>query len=117
MSDRNRQPLSIPVARSLSRRASLFGIGSAALAAAVVPTASRAGKAGKKAKKVCKRQIGQCQASVSDFCANPQLVISQAECEVAFLPCCLSFKSCKAGAVYDCMGDALLTLIPPETPV
>jgi hypothetical protein len=117
MSDRHRHPRSVPEAWPLSRRASLLGVAGSAVASMVPHAASRAGKAGKKARKTCKRQIGQCQGSISDFCANPQLTIPQEECEAGLLPCCPSFRNCKAGAAYDCIADALLALVPPETPV
>ncbi len=116
MSANTRRRFPFRAARTVSRRTSLFGIGSAALASVGLPAAASAGKAGKKAKKKCKKQIGKCQASVTSFCAGP-LLIDRETCEAAFLPCCPSFKGCKAGAAYDCIGDALLTLFPSEDPV
>jgi hypothetical protein len=106
----------VRTARSISRRATLLGIGGATFVAVPLPQPARGGKAGKKAKKKCKKQIGKCQASVTSFCARP-LSVDQETCEAMFLPCCQSFKGCKAGAVYDCIGDALLALLPPKTPV
>lgn len=115
MSAYTRHMFPVRAARSFSRRASVFGLGGAALASVALPMATRAGKAGKKAKKKCRRQIGKCQGSVTSFCAGP-LTIDRETCEAAFLPCCPSFKGCKAGAAYDCIGDALLALFPPEAP-
>ncbi len=88
----------VPVraARPFSRRASVVVLGGGALISVALPTATRAGKAGKKARKKCKRQIGICQGSVTTLCAGP-LTIEQETCEAAFLPCCASFKGCKAG--------------------
>lgn len=88
------------------RRASIVALGAAALAAVVTrPSPARAGKAGKKAKKKCKRQIGQCQSSIADLCAD-----EPAECEEVLAPCCTSFKGCQAGAAYQCIVDGLLAL-------
>jgi hypothetical protein len=96
-----------------SRRASLIGLGGAALVAALLePAPGRAGKVGKRVKRTCKRQIGQCRSSVETFCARPNLVVPADECEAALSPCCPSFKNCRAGAAYDCIGDALLALVP-----
>jgi hypothetical protein len=115
MNGKTRHPFPVSAARACTRRASLLGVGGAALASVALPKATRAGKAGKKAKKKCKQQITKCQGSVTAFCAGP-LNIDQETCEAAFLPCCPSFKGCKAGAAYDCIGDAILTLFPPEAP-
>ena len=115
MSAHTRHDFPTRAARAVSRRASLLGICGAALASVALSTAASAGKAGKKAKKTCKKQIAKCQGSVTSFCAGP-LTIDQQTCEAAFLTCCPSFKNCNAGAAYDCLGDALLTLFPPETP-
>jgi hypothetical protein len=109
-------PFLARTARSFSRRATLLGLGVASLVAVPLPQPARGGKAGKKAKKKCKKQIGKCQGSVTSFCARP-LSVDQETCEAAILQCCQSFKGCKAGAVYDCIGDALLALLPPEAPI
>lgn len=87
---------------TLTRRAALLGCGGAGLAAAFGPASVRAGKAGKRAKKACKRQIGQCEGSVSTFCANP-FFEDPAACEAVLAPCCQSFKDCKARGAYDCI--------------
>ena len=91
----------------LSRRASLIGLLGAALTAAVVdPAPAHAGKAGKKARKACRRQVGQCETSVTTFCSDfPAL--DPEECEAAFRPCCASFQNCAAGKVQKCWVDAL----------
>lgn len=91
----------------LSRRASLIGLLGAALTAAVVePAPAPAGKASKKAKKACKRQVGQCESSVTTFCTDfPAL--DPEECEAAFRPCCASFQNCAAGKVQECWVEAL----------
>jgi hypothetical protein len=95
---------------SLSRRASLLGLGTAALAAALANAIpAHAGKAGKKAKKACKRQVGQCETSVVEFCARiaPADPEDQALCQDRFTPCCQSFNGCKAGDAYECLFNIL----------
>lgn len=89
-------------ATTLTRRVALLGFGGAGLAATFRPSAARAGKAAKRAKKACKRQIGQCEGSVSAFCSNPFFENPEA-CEAVLAPCCQSFHNCKARGAYDCM--------------
>ena len=91
----------------LPRRASLIGPLAAALTAAVVgPAPTQARTAGKKARKACKRQVGQCETSVTTFCTDfPAL--DPEECEAAFRPCCASFQNCAAGKVQECWVEAL----------
>ncbi len=91
----------------LSRRASLIGLLGAALPVAVFePAPAPAGKAGKKARKACRRQVGQCETSVTAFCSDfPAL--DPEECEAAFRPCCASFQNCAAGKVQECWDEAL----------
>jgi hypothetical protein len=102
-------------AASLSRRASLVSLGGAALAAAVVrPTPARAGSVGKKVKKKCKKQIGQCETSVTIFCARQ--LFDREDCEATLLPCCTSFAGCKGGDAYDCIVNGLVALASPPTP-
>jgi hypothetical protein len=109
MDDHRIDALSTHIAASLSRRASLLGLAGAALAAASAAPAS-AGKAGKKVKKTCKKQIGQCESSVAAFCADAPVE----GCEPVLLPCCASFKGCKAGTAYGCIVDALLELFQTD---
>jgi hypothetical protein len=110
----NEQSVDATIVRTtafVSRRTSVIGIGAAALAA-VRPSRAKAGKAGRRAKKTCKKQIDKCQSSVTSFCGQPNLNVSQEVCEAAILPCCSSFKRCKAGTAYDCIVAALLSLVP-----
>jgi hypothetical protein len=88
-------------AASLSRRGSLRVLGGAALTGAIAaPTAAVAGKAGNKAQKRCKRQLGQCLASVEAFCEPQQL---PAVCEAFLNPCCEHFSRCEAGQGIACL--------------
>jgi hypothetical protein len=96
---------------TLTRRVALLGLGGAGLAATFRPAPTRADKAGKRAKKACRGQIGQCQGSVSAFCANPFFENPEA-CEAVLSPCCQQFKNCKARGAYDCLFAGLNELIP-----
>jgi hypothetical protein len=103
-------------APSLTRRTSLVAIGGAALASALArPAPAHAGKAGKKAKKMCRRQIGQCETSVTAFCATASelLEIDREACEASVLPCCGSFKGCQAGSFFRCFDTGVSSLLPP----
>lgn len=89
-----------------SRRASLIALASASVVAVVARRSpARAGKAETKAKKKCKRQIGQCESSITSLCTE-----GPAECVEVLAPCCRSFKGCKAGPAYQCIVDGLLAL-------
>ncbi len=108
--------IALPNAVSLSRRTSLIGLGGlAAIATIARQSPTRAGKVGKRVKKTCRKQIDKCQSSVSSFCAQPNLTVPREACEAAILPCCSSFRNCNAGEAYDCIGDALLSLVPPAS--
>jgi hypothetical protein len=93
----------------LSRRASLIGLGGAALGAVTAPATARAKKAAKKVKRKCRKQIGLCETSVADFCASLESIEPE-DCEAALLPCCASFQGCQAGGAYGCIGEALIAL-------
>jgi hypothetical protein len=95
---------------TLTRRVALLGFGGAGLAATFKPAPARAGKVGKRAKKACRRQIGQCEGSVSTFCANPFFEDPEA-CEAVLSPCCQQFKNCKARGAYDCMLAGIAELV------
>lgn len=88
-------------AAAVSRRGSLRVLGGAALTSAfAAPTVAVAGKAGKKARKRCKRQRGQCLASIEKFCqpkADPNA------CESLFTPCCEHFAACSAAKGIECL--------------
>ncbi|HYI14930.1 MAG TPA: hypothetical protein VEX37_06045 [Thermomicrobiales bacterium] len=102
-------------AASLSRRASLVGLGGAALAAAVVaPTPARAGTVSKKVKKKCKKQIGQCETSAALFCARQFFDLGA--CQTTLFPCCASFKNCKGGTAYECIVNGLIVLASAPAP-
>jgi hypothetical protein len=84
---------------AVSRRASLLGLGGAALASLAAPaTTAHAGKAGKNAKKKCKRQVGQCRAAWEDLCmGNPN-------CESDFFACCQPLARCDVAAYLTCVA-------------
>jgi hypothetical protein len=94
-------------AASRSRRLSLIGLGGAAIAAVARPVPARAGKGGKKAKKKCTRQVGACETAVRNACGLLLLEEEAEACEAALLPCCASFKGCKAGTAYECLLNAV----------
>jgi hypothetical protein len=93
-------------AHVLSRRASLGGLASAALAASISPEAAKAKKAKNKS---CKKQSGACRSSVSAFCEGTTDIAPEA-CAAALIPCCELLKGCNAGGFYDCLIDALQAL-------
>lgn len=116
MHDGPGNPIALPNAVLLSRRTSLVELGGlAAIVTVVRQSPTQAGKVGKRVKKTCKKQIGKCQSSVSGFCAQPNLTVPREACEAAILPCCSSFRNCNAGEAYDCIGDALVSLVPPAS--
>jgi hypothetical protein len=83
-------------AASVTRRHSFLMMGGAASAAAV-PVIGEASEAGKKARKRCKRQRGECRASVEEFCG------SSASCLADLLPCCDPLATCNARASTACL--------------
>jgi hypothetical protein len=86
------------------RRASLKALGTAALAATIVPPlAAEAGKAGKKAKKKCKKQVGKCKSAVEERCEGNE------KCLFVLLPCCDPYKTCNAGDGTECWLDFILS--------
>jgi hypothetical protein len=96
--------LAVQTDQSLSRRASLLGLGAAALAAALArPIPARAGKASKKAKKACKRQVGACEDSIRAVCGQFPDPGQQGECIAAFVPCCQPFGSCQSRDALQCI--------------
>jgi hypothetical protein len=98
---------------SPSRRRSLFGLGSLALAAATGSAPARAGKARNTVKKKCRRQIGTCESTIQGFCNGPTVVEDERElCHAVFPPCCALFDGCDAAAAYACLMEAFLN--PPR---
>jgi hypothetical protein len=101
------------ISRSVSRRTSLAGFGGAfAAAVAIRPSPARAGKVSKRVKKKCKKQISACQSSVAAYCATRLIPGDREDCEAELLPCCSSFKTCKAGAAYACLIEGVLPTSP-----
>lgn len=88
-------------AAALSRRASLLALGGGALAAVAGAAPTLAGKEGKSARKQarrkCRRQGGQCRASLLAICADVDI-----DCD-PFLPCCQHFERCDAAAAVTCI--------------
>jgi hypothetical protein len=100
-------------ARSVSRRTTLAGFGGALVAAAAMrPSPAGAGKVSKRVEKKCKKQISKCQSSVAAYCATRLIPGDREECEAELLPCCSSFKTCKAGAAYACLIEGVLPTSP-----
>jgi hypothetical protein len=83
-------------------RFALKALGAASLAAAAgEPLAAQAEKGGKnknKAKKLCKRQVGQCNAAVTVTCQG------SAQCEADLLRCCLQLGQCNAKGFIECVS-------------
>jgi hypothetical protein len=105
MRERSFDTLAIHTDQSLSRRASLLGLGAAALAAALAkPTPARAGKASKKAKKACRRQVAACEEATRAVCIqqfpDPG---QQGECIAVFVPCCQPFGGCQSRDALQCV--------------
>jgi hypothetical protein len=88
---------------AMSRRASVFALGSVALSG-LTGTSVRAGKKGKKCNKkidkTCKKQKGVCEASMEAFCEGQ---VEPAECQQACRPCCATLATCNAGASTECL--------------
>ena len=74
------------------RRLPLTAVGAAGVAS-YRPSLAQAGK---DARNACKRQVDQCESSVTSFCAD-LLVLAPEGCEAAFRPCYASFENCQAG--------------------
>jgi hypothetical protein len=84
---------------TVSRRASLFALGAAALGAVASPDRAEAGCAcHKKCDKRCAAQVDNCSAAVASFCdlsSNPAL------CNTNCSPCCDDLRNCERNEVYD----------------
>jgi hypothetical protein len=95
--------LSARTAASLTRRASLIGIGVAAAATLAAPAAAknknnRKGR-NKKAKDLCGPQEAQCVDAVRTACARLQF---PGICLGRFLDCCTPFADCNAERATAC---------------
>jgi hypothetical protein len=108
MRERSFDTLAVHTDQSLSRRASLLGLGAAALAAALAkPTPAQAGKASKKAKKACRRQVGTCEDATRAVCNQFPDPGQQGECIAAFVPCCQPFGSCQSREALQCVFNII----------
>jgi hypothetical protein len=90
---------------TLTRRASLLGLGTAGLAAFAVPLAAD-GKKKKKRKKgdvnqLCKQQVGECDIFVTGTCEG------DAECLAEASACCPLLATCDFNGFLTCLQAAL----------
>ena len=88
---------------TLTRRASLLGLGGGAIAAALSGSATSAarrgqrGKGGKKNRKRCQAQQAECLAAIEDRCDSEG-------CVTRFAPCCdVLTASCDLAPFVDCL--------------
>jgi hypothetical protein len=89
---------------ALTRRASLLGLGTAGLAALVIPIASHAKKKKKKkgnVNKLCKQQVSECNIFVTGTCE------SDAECLAEASACCPLLATCDFNGFLACLQAAL----------
>ncbi len=105
----NRMTLMARASTALSRRAAFRPLAGGAVAALVRPGLTQAGKARKKIKKRCRRQIGQCEASITAFC-DPSGSGVLGLCGETLLPCCQLFNGCKADEAVGCLYDGSVLL-------
>jgi hypothetical protein len=98
------QALARRTGESGNRRLALKSLAAVALATAATPLATQAKKGNKnaskkKAQKLCRRQVGQCEAAVRVTCAG------SAECEADLIPCCLELGQCDATGFIACVSS------------
>lgn len=92
--------------KSRNRRLTLKALGATAVAAmAAEPLAAQAKKNGKKrrnqAKKLCRRQIGPCEAQVLESCGD------DAACQARLSVCCNALGRCDAAVFFACIEEGV----------
>lgn len=87
-------------ARSLTRRATLTGLGTGMASLALPSLASAKKKRKKSAGKACKKQVGRCESAVAAQCA---IALIPESCLRQLMPCCAPLSSCDATAAYECV--------------
>lgn len=94
--------------RDHTRRATLAGLGGAALAGVLTPalagknTRKAVKRAKKQSKKKCRNQEGQCAQAFTDLCARNADPEDAAACTLQFTACCAFLADCQTTAFFDC---------------
>jgi hypothetical protein len=96
---------------TVSRRASLFALGAAAVGATVSPGGVAAGggcNCGKKCNKRCQAQSPQCAAAAANGCiGHPNSSLCESRC----IACCFNLRNCEPAEVADSV-QCLMTCVP-----
>lgn len=100
MSEESIYEITCRAAAAVTRRHSFLLMGGVA-AAVATPLTAEAGEAGKKVRKRCKRQRGECRASVEEFCEG------NSTCLDHLLPCREPLAICNARESTECLIQPL----------